>query len=164
MLSARCPDDARYENTRRHKYFGGLPRLRAPPGHGGARKFFAMIEIQAIGTLKKSKRVVFPSNRRQKHLAQARPGRRRTDPHQREGTIPRRDMGAAAPTYRLSETYLHKMTKSPFSFIRESFPSGRDSSPVCHFLPCVTKINRQLRINRQSPDASLRCISPHKFR
>ena len=35
------------------------------------------------------------------------------DPHQQEGTIPRRDMGAAAPTYRLSETYPRKMTKSP---------------------------------------------------
>jgi len=115
MLSARCLDDARYENTRRYKYFGGLPAsgpLRGTAGRG--EKIFRNDRNLSDYHSEKSKRVVFPSNRRQKLLAQARPERRRADPHQREGTIPRRDMGAAAPTYRLSETYPHKMTKSQF--------------------------------------------------
>jgi len=96
---------------------GGANIWEGPPPQGpsGARrgkKLFCNDRNLSDGHSGKSKRVVSPSNRRQKLLAQARPERRRADPHQREGTIPRRDMGAAAPTYRLFETYRHKMTKS----------------------------------------------------
>ena len=130
MLSARCLDDARYENTRRYKYFGGLPAsgpLRGTAGRG--EKIFRNDRNLSDYHSEKSKRVVFPSNRRQKLLAQARPERRRADPHQREGTIPRRDMGATAPTYRLSETYPHKMTKS-YTFLPGTGRSVRRSGSI----------------------------------